>query len=481
MMHLSVVSTEEVEAIHQASLRILSETGVVLSAPHSAAGVTPRSEGCQILLDAGATEHAGRVCLPPDLVERALAGCPRRVSLHGRGGAVKTLGDGSLHWHNLGGARDIYDHHTGRRRPALTQEVRDATRLLDALEGATTITPFFTPTDVPGPLMSLAMYRHALPNTVKPLQGPGVQTAAEVDYALRLAEVIGPPGEFLSLSVSPVSPLIFPEDAVEAILAIARAGVPFAPLPCPTAGTTAPFSIAGALAQQNAELLTCIVLSQLAHPGLPIVYCGRLAMMEPRTGFSVWGGVELGLASAGTVQIGHRYGLPVNVYGLSTNSHTLDIQNGYERALNAVIPALAGADELSGIGEMEAGVMGSYAQMVCDSEITLSVRRLRGGFAVNEDALAVEVIAAAMQESGNFLTQQHTVRYLRAGEVLLTRLAERGPWESWENEGRQGMAERAQAKAERILAEHQVEPLSEAQERELDQIMQSAQRALLPD
>jgi len=481
MIHLSVLYTEEVEAIHQATLRILSETGVALAAPRNKPGPPFRSEGRRILLDAGAKERAGRICLPPNLVERALATCPPQVRLRGRGGTVKTLGDGSLHWHNLGGARDVYDHRTGRRRPALTQDVRDVTRLLDALEGATTITPFFTPQDVPGALMSLAMYRHALPNTTKPLQGPGVQTAAEVDFALRLAGVIGPPDEFLSLSVSPVSPLIFPDEAVEAILAIARAGVPFAPLPCPTAGTTAPFSIAGALAQQNAELLTCIVLAQLVHPGLPIIYCGRLAMMEPRTGFSVWGGVELGLASAGTVQIGHRYGLPVNVYGLSTNSHTLDIQNGYERALNAVVPALAGADELSGIGEMEAGVMGSYAQMVCDNEIAASVRRLRGGFAADADALAVEVIAAAMQESGNFLTQHHTVRYLRSGEVLLTRLAERGPWESWENAGRQGMAEHAQARAERILAEHQVEPLSEAQERELDEIMQSAQRALLPD
>jgi trimethylamine:corrinoid methyltransferase-like protein len=479
MIQLTALSAEEVEATHQATLRILAETGVVLAERSGTASSSPRSEAHQILLDAGATEHEGRVCLPPDLVERALATCPPHVSLRGRGGMVKKLGDGSLHWHNLGGAREVYDHGTGTRRPSMTQDVRDATRLLDALDGATTITPFFTPQDVPGPLMSLAMYRHALPQTTKPLQGPGVQIAAEVDYALRLAEVIGPPDECLSLSVSPVSPLIFPEDAVEAILAIARAGVPFAPLPCPTAGTTAPFSIAGALAQQNAELLTCIVLAQLVHPGLPIVYCGRLAMMEPRTGFSVWGGVELGLASAGTVQIGHRYSLPVNVYGLSTNSHTLDIQNGFERALNAVIPALAGADELSGIGEMEAGVMGSYAQMVCDSEIAAGVRRLRRGFAADEDALAVEVIAAAMQESGNFLTQQHTIRYLRSGEVLLTRLAERGPWESWENEGRRGMAERAQAEAERILAEHQVEPLSGAQERELDEIMQSAQHALL--
>jgi trimethylamine--corrinoid protein Co-methyltransferase len=470
MTHLAVLSPEEVEAIHQATLRVLAETGLALS----------QAEGRRILLEAGATLRQGRVCIPPDLVEKALETCPPQVSLLGRGGKVKILGDGSLHWHNLGGARDVYDHRARTRRPAGMQDVRDSTRLLDALDSATTITPFFTPQDVPGPLVSLAMYRLALSNTTKPLQGPGVQTAAEVGFVLRMAEVIGPPAEYLSLSVSPVSPLILPDDAVAAILAIARAGVPFAPLPCPTAGATAPMSISGALVQQNAELLACIVLAQLVRPGLPIVYCGRLAMMEPRTGFSVWGGVELGLASAGTVQIGHRYRLPVNVYGLSTNAHTLDIQSGYERALNAVIPALAGADELSGIGEMEAGVMGSCAQIVCDNEIAASVRRLRQGFSADEDALAVDVIAAAIQETHNFLAQKHTLRYLRSGELLVTRLAERGPWESWEREGRQGMAERAQAEAERILAEHQVAPLSEAQESELDAIMRQAQQALVP-
>ncbi len=368
------------------------------------------------------------------------------------------LGDGSLHWHNLGGARDIYDHRLGTRRAATLQDVRDSARLLDALEGVTTITPFFTPRDVPGELMSLSMYRYSLPHTVKPLQGPGVQTATEVELAVRMAEVIGPANEYISLSVSPVSPLIFPDDAVGAIMAIARAGVPFGPLPCPTGGTTAPLSIAGAVAQQNAEVLASLVLAQAVQPGLPVVYCGRLAMMEPRTGISVWGGVELGLASAGTVQMAHHYGLPVNVYGFSTNSHILDIQNGFERSMNAIIPALAGADELSGMGEMEAGVMGSYAQMVCDSEIAASVRRLRRGFAADEDAVAVEVIAAAMDGTHNFLAQRHTTRYLRSGELLMTHLAERRSWETWDHSGRENMAERAQSEAEKILAEHQVEP-----------------------
>jgi trimethylamine--corrinoid protein Co-methyltransferase len=360
----------------------------------------------------------------------------------------------------------------------MLKDLQDCTRLLDALDGVTTITPFFTPQDVPGHLMSLAMYRHAIPNTTKPLQGPGVQTAQEVQFAIRMASVIGPPDETFSLSVSPVSPLSFLDDCAAAIIEVARNGIPFAPLPCPTAGTTAPFSIAGAVAQQNAEILAAIVLAQLVHPGLPVIYCGRLAMMEPRTGISVWGGVELGLASAATVQIGHRYGLPVNVYGFSTNAHTLDIQNGFERALNAIIPALAGADELSGIGEMEAGVMGSFAQIVCDNEIAASVRRLKKGFEVNDDSLAVDVVSVAMRTSHNFLGQKHTMRYLRGGEVLLTSLAERGSWESWDAHGRKGMAERAQSEAINILQNHQVPPLSADQDRELNEILNEADRKL---
>ena len=464
MLQLTALTGSGVEEIHQATLRILSEVGIVLDQP----------EARERLVGSGARVKGDRVLLPPDLVERSLAQCPPQVSVRGRGGETIVLGDGTLHWHNLGGARDVYQPRTGQRRPATLQDVCDSTRLLDALDSTTCITPFFTPQDVTGSQMSLAMYRQTIPYTTKPVQGPGVQTAREVLHAASMAEVIGPPAEVLTLSVSPISPLIFSTDLAGAILETARLRIPFAPLPCPTAGATAPLSLAGALAQQNAEVLASVVLAQLVSPGLPIVYCGRLAMMEPRTGSSVWGGVELGMVSAATVQLGHRYGLPVNVYGFSTNSHTLGIQNGYERALNAALPALAGADELSGIGEMAAGVMGSYAQMVCDDEIAASVIRLRRGFAVDQEALALEVIASVMDGSRNFLAETHTVRYLRSGELLLTRLAERRTWDEWDGAGREGMAERAQAEAEHLLAKHEVPPLSNVQERELDKIMQDA-------
>lgn len=471
MFNLTVFTPEEVDAIHQATLHILSEIGLVLTHP----------EAREILIEAGATVRNERVLIPPDLVEQEVAWCPRLVTVRGRGEQVVELGNGTLHWHNVGGARNVYDPVTDSHRPATLQDVYDSTRLLDALDNVTSITPFFTPQDVPGPLMSLAMYRYSLPHTTKPLQGPGVQNAMEVRYATRMASVIGPPADVLSISVSPISPLTFPDDTTDAIMEIARQGLPFGPLPCPTAGATAMMSIAGALAQQNAEVLASVVLAQLIQPGLSIVYCGRLAMIEPRTATSVWGGVELGMASAATVQIGHRYNLPVNVYGFSTNSLILDIQSGYERSLNAAIPALAGADELSGIGEMEAGVMGSYAQMVCDDEIAASIHRLRRGIAIGEDALDVSVIAEVMDGSGNFLDQLHTVRYLRAGEVLLTKLAERRSWDEWDHTGREGMAERAHAEAKRLLENHKVPPLTEVQEQELDEIMEEATRELVPD
>jgi trimethylamine--corrinoid protein Co-methyltransferase len=469
MNQWKILSDEDVKAIHNASLQVLSEVGIRIR----------HKRIVETLCDLGADYQDERLRLPDDLIDKSVEACTKKVSVRSRGGKNITLGDGSLHWHNLGGARDIYDPASGHVRRATVQDVRDSTRLLDALDQVTSITPFFTPTDVPGELMSLAMYRYALPHTTKPLQGPGVQSAPEVKIAVDMAEVVGPASDYLTMSVSPVSPLTFPDELVASMVEIARYKIPFGPLPCPTAGTTAPMSLAGALTQQNAEVLASIVIVQAIQPGLPIIYCGRLAMMEPRTGGSIWGGVELGIASAATVQLGHFYGFPVNVYGLSTNSHTLEVQNGYERALNSILPALAGADELSGIGEMAAGVTGSFAQMVVDNNIAASVQRAIRGFEVTPDSLAVDVIRDVMDGQHNYMAQHHTVRYLRGGELLFKTLGVRNSFEEWVRDGKMGLAENAQAEAEKILETHQIQSLEMNQEKELDRILNQAWNLLV--
>jgi trimethylamine--corrinoid protein Co-methyltransferase len=430
-------------------------------------------------MDAGCTINGNRVCFPPQLVEDSVAKANKRPSIRGRNRVVNTLGGGGLYFHNLGGARDVFDAKTGTRRIATEQDVIDATRVLDALPNCHTVTPFFTPRDVPGELMSLFMYRHCLPHTTKPLQGPGIQFADEVKYAVEMAAVVGTPAHELTLSLSPVSPLTIHDPAAAAAVEMAKAGVITANLPAPTGGATSPMTITGSLIQQSAETLAMLVLVQTVNPGCGVVYCGRLGMLEPRTGL-IWGGVELGLSSAGTVQLGHYYGFSVNVYGFSTNAHTLDAQNAFERGLNATIPALAGADELSGIGEMEAGVMGSYAQMVLDNELVGSVMRLRTGLSADVEHLAVDIIGNVMNGTRNFLGQKHTLKHLRAGELALTKLAERNSWETWEDKlDRRQMADYAVAEAERILREHQVPPLEPQQEKELDAIMAAAEKEMI--
>ncbi len=203
-------------------------------------------------------------------------------------------------------------------------------------------------------------------------------------------------------------------------------------------------------------------------------------MMDPKTG-NVLNGVETGLASAGTVQIGHFYGLPVNVYGLTSNSYALDIQSGFERSFNALIPALAGADELSGIGDMGGGIHGSLAMMVCDDEIISNISHIRKGYRANDHSLAVDVVDTVMGGSRNFIDQMHTIQFIRSGELRINKLAKRQTFEQWDKAGRLGMAENAMETAEKILSTHEVQPLEDAQEKELDAILSAAQKALVKD
>jgi len=466
MEPLKFLSNEDVQAMHEATLKILHEVGVIWT----------HKPSLDILLDAGCTMNGNRVCFPPELVMACIAKANKRPVIRGRNGQVNELGNGKLYFHNLGGARDVFDARTGTHHTATTEDSVNAIRLLDALPNCNTVTPFFTPPDVSNELMALHMYRHALSNTTKPVQGPGIQFGHEVKYAVEMATVVGTPASELTLSLSPVSPLTMHYIAAEAIVEMAKAGIVHANLPCPTGGATSPMTITGSIVQQSAESLAPLVLAQIINPGCGFVYCGRMGMLEPRTGL-IWSGVELGLSSAASVQLGHYYGFAVNVYGFSTNAHTLDAQNAFERGLNATIPGLAGADELSGIGEMEAGVMGSFAQMVLDNELAGSVHRLRAGLSADAEHLAVEIIGNVMNGTRNFLGQKHTMKYLRGGELALTKLAERNSWDTWEEKlERKGMADHALDEAERILREHTVPPLEPQQEMELDRIFAAAEK-----
>ena len=464
MMKLEMIPPQDIQRIHQSSLRVLDEVGILLD----------DQETLDLLRLNGARSQAERVFLPAELVEACLQSCPREVILRGRAREIK-LGTGKLHVHNLGGARDVQSRPGSHPRPAASTDVAQSARLLDALENVDTVTPLYTPRDVPPHMMIITMFDQTIRNTTKPVNGPGVTTASEVRLLAEMCRVVFGYHPAVSMGASPVSPLNFKGQIAQVMLEIARQNLPFGPLPCPNVGATSPMSLAGSLVQQNAEVLASIVIAQLARPGLPTVYCGRLSVLNMRSGAPIWGNPEVGMLSAGTVQLGHYYRLPVNVYGLAGSGYAADMQSGYERAMNALVPALAGADELSGVGEMAGCTISSNAQIVADNDIYGMVKRIVRGFAVDEDSLAVDVIAHAMQTTRNFLSEKHTRQYLRAGEIWRGRLGvEEVGWEMWQAAGAPGVIDRADRVASQILAEHNVEPLPQEQAAALDEILRYA-------
>jgi len=151
----------------------------------------------------------------------------------------------------------------------------------------------------------------------------------------------------------PGQPLIFTGNVTAAIMTIAEAGVPFHSLPAPSLGATGPITMAGCSPSNMPRCSPASSSASATRPGAPVMYCSRINPLDLRRAISSWGGPEVGIASAGATQLAHRLGLCCDAYGLCTSASVLDPAFGYQRLANAMIPALAGTDIMSGVGTLE--------------------------------------------------------------------------------------------------------------------------------
>jgi trimethylamine--corrinoid protein Co-methyltransferase len=234
--------------------------------------------------------------------------------------------------------------------------------------------------------------------------------------------------------------------------------------------------MAGILAQQHAEVLASFVLAAAARPGLPVFYCSRINPIDMRTGASAWGGPEVGLAGAGATQLAHRHGLKCDTYGLCTSAASLDPQLAYEKLANAVMPALAGADMLSGAATLQSGLTGSLAAAVMDDEILSLLQHLTRGYAVDVDTLAYDMMRETILGESMFLGQEHTVQHLRDGTLWQPGVSDRAL--GTEDDPARGVVVRACEKAREVVRDHVVEPLPDDVSRQLAEIMAEAEREL---
>lgn len=470
---------EAVEAIHLASLELLER-----------AGVRVESEAARTLLSRAGCRPSpgGRLLIPREVVAEAVAALPPAYVLAARdqGRSLAVDADpGAIFVHNMGGAADVSDALTGATRRATIADQGDFTRVMHQLENQHAVCSLLQPQDVPGALEPLYSYVMVAYETDKYVGGPGISLPSQARYlhemAIALTGATGGDGRYpLDLAFSPVSPLLLGADVTDALIdTVARGHVVVEILPCPAAATTAPATIAGALAQQDAEILAGLVVVQTVAPGTPTYYGPRLSAVDPRTGILTSGTPETGVSSIAAVLLARRYGMACDCYGPTTDSRVADAQFGSEHALNALLGMLARPRFLSGVGDVQAGASSSLEALVIDDDILGDVFYALTPRPWDGEALDVAAIVEGVLGGKGFLGTRHTRRFIRS-EFAAPPLRRRGGVGSGRSDAH-GLAATARERVAELTAREPVGLPADTMTAMCDQIDACAREIGLPE
>jgi trimethylamine--corrinoid protein Co-methyltransferase len=455
---IRMLSDEQIQAIHQVSLDILSRTGIVMV----------HDEARELLLDAGAWESKGRLKIPEHLVMGAIASAPSRIPMHNRlGQLTMPLQEGNVFFGPGSDCPFTIDVETGQRRAGTLADGQRIAHLCDGLDQIDFIMSMTIPSDVP----TLDHYLHSFVAMIRGSVKPNVYTARhrgdmEDIYQIACA-VAGGETElrekpFLMLYAESISPLLYNDESVDKLLFCAEKGIPVTYPPSPNTGGGGPITIAGALALGNAECLVGLVLTQLVRPGTPFLYGMNTAALDMKSAIVAYGAPEWPLGMAAWTDIGRYYDLPVWGVAGATDSKVVDAQAGVEATATIMTAFLSRCNLNHDVGYIEYGTTSSMEMLVVADEIIRDVRFIMGGVEVSERTLAREAIHRA-KPGGGFLADDHTLESWRWAQWR-PEVIDRTRYDNWVKRGSKDMAVRANERAREILASHRVPPLPEAAE-----------------
>ncbi len=453
-----MLSDEQIQAIHHSSLDILSRTGIVMK----------HETGRELLLDAGAWESGERIKIPEHLVMAAIGSAPSRIPMHNRlGELTMPLQEGQVFFGPGSDCPFTLDVETGERRQATAQDVRRIARLCDGLQQIDFIMSMGTPSDVP----TMDHYLHSFIGMIRGSVKPNVYTAldrSDMEDIYRIAcAVAGGEAElrerpFLLHYAEPISPLLYNEESVDKLLFCAEVGIPVTCLPSPNTGGGGPITLAGAIALGNAECLAGLVLSQLVRPGTPFLYGMNTAALDMKSAIVSYGAPEWPTGMAACCDLARYYDLPVWGTAGATDSKVVDAQAAIEATVTIMTAFLTRCNLVHDVGYMEYGTTSSMEMLVMADEIIRDVRYVMAGVEVSERTLAREAIHRA-RPGGGFLADDHTLDSWRWAQWRPA-LIDRTRYDRWVEQGSKDMTTRANERARRLLAEHEVPPLPQAAE-----------------
>ena len=474
-----VLSEDEIKRIHQASMEILAEVGVRVS-------YKPAQD---IFYQAGAEVDPKKntVKLSEPLILEALKQAPRNFYLYGNDSDFKVeIGNGQSEpvFAGLGTPTKICDMHSGEVRNVNQQDLVDHIILINACNHIHNSQMDLWPDDIPMTTIHTEAIWAWSHHSTKAFGMGCYGYLPTWDMMRMMAIAVGGKDElqkrprFLAIC-SVVSPLQMDQAQLEGLMICAEYGQPLAMSPEAIAGATAPVTLAGLLAQQNANILAHITLAQLYRPGTPVFYGTVSTVSNMRYGTVALGAPETGLITAASAQLARYYQLPIRSVGGTTESKRADIQAGFER-MGTLLPAvLSGVNLITCAGTLDGTMLEDHPLLLLDDELAGACLRIARGINVNQSTLPLDLIKQVGFD-GNYLQEDHTAKHFR-NELFLPGLYSQEPYDTWQKKGKKLAYDLARDKVKEILANHKPRVVDPAISKAMDEFRQTVAARNLED
>jgi trimethylamine--corrinoid protein Co-methyltransferase len=461
----------DIERIHELSLKVLAETGILLHYPPAR----------QLLGDHGAVVDEARqvVRIPRELVSQALASAPRDVTVYSQADPSKDYRlypDGPRYARTTTGLNWILDARASHRRPVAEADVANWTRVIQAMPNIH-FAGSLNDQEEAAKSEEVRCLARMLHFTDKPFMfsafsGEGMR------WLWRLTEVVQSAGRLPRLMVlsSVNSPLVYGWGQCEAAIVSVELGIPVCINSSAVAGATAPVTLAGNVVQMNAEMLAALTILQLHRPGAPVVYAAHPMALDMKTGMASISMGEVGLMSAACIEIGRFYGLPTASNGICTDACTPDPMATLEKWANGYLPLMAGANVNGGAGSLACVSTVSLEQVVIDNDVYGHMFRQARGMQIDDETLAADVIAS-VGPGNSYIMEEHTLAHFRR-EYYHSPLANRLSAPTWEAAGARDALDRAADRVRDILAAPPKPFLSDEQSAEVKALLAKSEEAL---
>jgi len=449
---LIFLSDDEIASIHETSLKILQEIGIKV--------VSKKVQSLLVENGAKVDVASSIVNIPSSLVEEAIKKAPKEMVLCGRNPKfdLKLPAKNFPFVATSGFSVFMRDFKTGEKRMTKSSDLKDFAILSDHLNQVDFFWPIVTPTELPPAVQTVHGLVISFENTEKHVQ---YQALSEKDakWQIKLASAIVGDEEKLKKrpifsSVNcPVSPLVFEEGSSEAMVKLARAGIPVVPMSMALCGSTAPATIAGTLTIVNAENLAALVILQCANPGAPVIYSAESTSADMRTGNINYQAPEFPIIATGATQMARLYKLPCFTTPIG------------------VLTQMGRGDISADFGSLENAESAALEQVILDVEEWEHAKAYLRRFEIDEETLGFDAISE-VGPGGNFLGLKHTLEHFQK-EIWLKKETTILP----STDG--SLVERAKEKVSQILSSHVPPQLDEDVKREINQILRNCEKDML--